>query len=68
MYYIQLTCLILELQMNCVPGMTQFCFEPIYTDEYRELCLVKGANINAIRTKKSADLVAKGETVLDPYI
>jgi cytochrome c oxidase subunit 2 len=33
-----------------------------------ENCLYgrKVANINAIRTK-SADLVAKGETVLDPY-
>ncbi|MFV8332728.1 cytochrome c oxidase subunit II [Flavobacterium sp. GSP14] len=58
-------------QMNCVPGMvTQFAFEPIYTtDEYRELPFMveKVANINAIRTKKSADLVAKGETALDPY-
>ena len=58
-------------QMNCVPGMvTQFAFEPIYTtDEYRELPFMveKVANINAIRTKKSADLVAKGEAALDPY-
>lgn len=58
-------------QMNCVPGMvTQFAFEPIYTtDEYRELPFMveKVANINAIRTKKSVDLVAKGETALDPY-
>lgn len=58
-------------QMNCVPGMvTQFAFEPIYTtDEYRELpyMVEKVANINAIRTKKSAELVAKGETALDPY-
>ena len=58
-------------QMNCVPGMvTQFAFEPIYTtDEYRELPFMveKVANINAIRTKKSANLVAKGETALDPY-
>ena len=58
-------------QMNCVPGMvTQFAFEPIYTtDEYRELPFMveKVANINAIRTKKSAELVAKGETALDPY-
>jgi cytochrome c oxidase subunit 2 len=27
----------------------------------------KVANINAIRTKKSAELVANGETALDPY-
>jgi cytochrome c oxidase subunit II len=58
-------------QMNCVPGMvTEFAFEPIYTTaEYRELpyMIKKVQNINAIRTKKSADLVAKGETALDPY-
>ena len=58
-------------QMNCVPGMvTEFAFTPIYTtDEYRELpyMVEKVANINAIRTKKSAQLVAKGETALDPY-
>jgi cytochrome c oxidase subunit 2 len=58
-------------QMNCVPGMvTQFAFEPIYTTaEYRELPFMveKVANINALRAKKSAVLVAKGETALDPY-
>ena len=58
-------------QMNCVPGMvTQFAFEPIYTTtEYRELPFMveKVANINALRTKKSIDLVAKGEAALDPY-
>jgi cytochrome c oxidase subunit II len=58
-------------QMNCVPGMvTQFAFEPIYTTaEYRELpfMIEKVANINALRAKKSAALVAKGETALDPY-
>jgi len=58
-------------QMNCVPGMvTEFAFEPIYTtDEYRELpyMIEKVANINAIRAKKSIELVAKGETALDPY-
>ncbi len=58
-------------QMNCVPGMvTEFAFEPIYTTaEYRELpyMVEKVANINAIRAKKSIDLVAKGETALDPY-
>ena len=58
-------------QMNCVPGMvTEFAFKPTYTTvEYRELPFMvkKVANINAIRTKKSAELVAKGETALDPY-
>ena len=58
-------------QMNCVPGMvTQFAFEPIYTTaEYRELPFMveKVANINALRSKKSLELVAKGETALDPY-
>jgi len=58
-------------QMNCVPGMvTEFAFEPTYTTaEYRELpyMVAKVANINSIRTKKSAELVAKGETALDPY-
>ncbi len=58
-------------QMNCVPGMvTEFAFEPIYTtEEYRELpyMIKKVANINKIRSDKSIDLVAKGETALDPY-
>lgn len=58
-------------QMNCVPGMvTEFAFEPVYTTaEYRELpyMIEKVANINAIRAKKSIELVAKGETALDPY-
>jgi cytochrome c oxidase subunit 2 len=59
-------------QMNCVPGMvTEFAFTPIYTTtEYRELpfMIEKVANINALRAKKSVDLVAKGQTGLDPYI
>ena len=58
-------------QMNCVPGMvTEFAFEPIYTTaEYRELpyMIDKVSNINAIRIKKSAELVALGQTALDPY-
>jgi cytochrome c oxidase subunit 2 len=58
-------------QMNCVPGMvTEFAFTPTYTtSEYRELpyMVEKVANINALRAKKSIDLVAKGETGLDPY-
>ena len=59
-------------QMNCVPGMvTNFSFIPtVTTAEIRENpdMIEKVANINAIRTKKSADLVAKGEAALDPYI
>ena len=58
-------------QMNCVPGMvTEFAFEPIYTtSEYRELpyMIEKVANINAIRSKKSVELVANGKAALDPY-
>jgi len=58
-------------QMNCVPGMvTEFAFEPIYTtEEYRALpyMVEKVASINALRTKKSIELVAKGQTALDPY-
>ena len=58
-------------QMNCVPGMvTEFAFTPIYTTaEYQALpyMVEKVANINALRDKKSIDLVAKGEVALDPY-
>lgn len=58
-------------QMNCVPGMvTQFAFRPIKTtDEMRndDAMIEKVANINKIRAKKSAELVAKGESPLDPY-
>jgi cytochrome c oxidase subunit 2 len=58
-------------QMNCVPGMvTEFAFTPIYTTaEYQAMpfMIEKVANINAIRAKKSVELVAKGETGLDPY-
>jgi cytochrome c oxidase subunit 2 len=58
-------------QMNCVPGMvTEFAFKPIYTtDEYRELpyMVAKVNNINKIRSDKSIELVANGETALDPY-
>jgi cytochrome c oxidase subunit II len=53
-------------QMNCVPGMvTQFSFIPsVTTAEMREkpAMIEKVANINNIRAKKSAELVAKGET------
>ena len=58
-------------QMNCVPGMvTQFSFTPIYTtSEYRELPFMveKVDRINDLRAKKSAELVAAGNTALDPY-
>ena len=58
-------------QMNCVPGMvTNFSFIPtVTTAEMRENpnMVEKVANINNIRAKKSADLVAKGEAALDPY-
>jgi cytochrome c oxidase subunit 2 len=58
-------------QMNCVPGMvTEFAFTPVYTtSEMRDMPFMqeKVANINAIRTKKSIELVANGQTALDPY-
>lgn len=58
-------------QMNCVPGMvTEFAFTPSYTTaEYRELpyMIEKVAHINDLRAKKSVDLIAKGESGLDPY-
>ncbi|WP_445452991.1 cytochrome c oxidase subunit II [Flavobacterium sp. 25HG05S-40] len=58
-------------QMNCVPGMvTQFSFIPsVTTAEMRDkpAMVEKVANINNIRAKKSAALVAKGEAALDPY-
>lgn len=58
-------------QMNVVPGMvTQFGFTPtLTTAEMREdpRIMDKVANINRIRSEKSADLIAKGESALDPY-
>ena len=58
-------------QMNVVPGMvTEFAFTPVYTtNEYRDLpyMIEKVAHINDLRVKKSAELVAKGGTALDPY-
>jgi cytochrome c oxidase subunit 2 len=58
-------------QMNCVPGMvTNFSFIPtISTAEMRDkpAMIEKVATINAIRTKKSLDLVANGQAALDPY-
>lgn len=58
-------------QMNCVPGMvTEFAFEPLYTsEEYRSkpFMVEKVKNINALRAAKSKELVANGQTPLDPY-
>ena len=58
-------------QMNCVPGMvTEFAFTPVLTtDEMRQdpKIVEKVTNINKIRAKKSAELVAQGKTALDPY-
>ncbi|WP_396176657.1 cytochrome c oxidase subunit II [Flavobacterium sp.] len=58
-------------QMNCVPGMvTSFSFIPsVTTAEMRDkpAMIEKVANINAIRAKKSIDLVANGQVALDPY-
>ena len=58
-------------QMNCVPGMvTNFSFIPsVTTAEMREkpAMIQKVAEINDIRAKKSTELVANGQTALDPY-
>jgi cytochrome c oxidase subunit II len=58
-------------QMNCVPGMvTNFSFIPtLTTAEMRELpaMVQKVSTINTIRAKKSVELIAKGESALDPY-
>ena len=58
-------------QMNVVPGMvTEFAYTPTYTsEEYRNLTFMveKVANINKIRADKSNELVANGQTALDPY-
>lgn len=58
-------------QMNCVPGMvTQFAFIPTVTTAAKreEKAIVeKIANINKIRSEKSKELIAKGESPLDPY-
>jgi cytochrome c oxidase subunit 2 len=58
-------------QMNVVPGMvTQFGFTPtMTTEEMRNdpQIIEKVANINKIRSAKSAELAAKGESPLDPY-
>lgn len=58
-------------QMNCVPGMvTEFAFTPtITTAEMRNdpKIIAKVADINKIRAKKSAELLAKGQPALEPY-
>lgn len=58
-------------QMNCVPGMrTQFAFTPsVTTVEMRknEDIIKKVNGINEIRAKKSIELEAKGEDILEPY-
>lgn len=58
-------------QMNVVPGMiTEFGFTPtITTEEMREdpKIVEKVANINAIRSKRSAEEIAKGGEALEPY-
>ena len=58
-------------QMNCVPGMiTEFAFTPnITTDQMRmdPDVTAKVKKINKIRVEKSKELVASGDTALDPY-
>ncbi len=58
-------------QMNCVPGMiTQFALTPtVTTEEMRQTdhIINKVKNINEIRAKHSAELVAKGDEPLEPY-
>jgi len=58
-------------QMNCVPGMiTEFAFTPNTTTEEMRLdpdITAKVKKINKIRVEKSKELVASGDTSLDPY-
>src|SRR5690554_297926 len=58
-------------QMNSVPGMiTQFALTPTITTEamrQSDHMVNKVKNINDIRTKESAKLIAKGEEPLEPY-
>jgi cytochrome c oxidase subunit 2 len=58
-------------QMNCVPGMiTEFAFTPKTTTEEMRLnpeMIAKVKKINKIRSEKSKELVASGDTALDPY-
>ncbi|WP_177763347.1 cytochrome c oxidase subunit II [Flavobacterium sp. I3-2] len=59
-------------QMNCVPGMvTQFAMTPsVTTAEIRETEEIKNrvSRINKVRSERSAELVAKGEEALAPYV
>ena len=59
-------------QMNCVPGMvTQFAFTPsVTTTDMRnnQDIVNKVSKINKVRSEKSAELVAKGEEPLAPYV
>lgn len=58
-------------QMNSVPGMiTQFALTPtVTTEDMRKTdhIINKVQNINDIRVKQSAELVAKGDEALEPY-
>ncbi|MAM00620.1 MAG: cytochrome C oxidase subunit II [Flavobacteriaceae bacterium] len=58
-------------QMNCVPGMiTEFAFTPNKTTEEMRQdpdVFAKVKKINKIRSQKSKELIAKGDTALDPY-
>ena len=58
-------------QMNCVPGMiTEFAYTPKTTTEAMRQnpeMVAKVKKINKIRVEKSKDLVASGDTALDPY-
>ena len=58
-------------QMNCVPGMiTEFAFTPNKTTEEMRQdpdVRAKVKKINKIRVEKSKELVASGDTALDPY-
>ena len=58
-------------QMNCVPGMiTEFAFTPNITTEQMRLdpdITAKVKKINKIRVEKSKELVASGDSSLDPY-
>jgi cytochrome c oxidase subunit 2 len=58
-------------QMNCVPGMiTEFAFTPNRTTEEMRQdpdVTAKVKKINKLRVKKSKELMADGDTPLDPY-
>ena len=58
-------------QMNCVPGMiTEFAFTPkTTTEEMRQNpdMIAKVKKINKIRSQKSQELIASGDSALDPY-